>query len=85
MADGEGELIEFIPTVTGKYKIGITFGGVEIPGSPVTFIAQDECLPKVEGDGIQFGQINEPTSFTIDPRGFSGTPEVKVHGIMLYY
>lgn len=31
-SDGEGELIEFIPTVPGKYKIAITYGGIEVPG-----------------------------------------------------
>lgn len=32
-SDGEGELIEFIPTVPGKYKIAITYGGIEVPGN----------------------------------------------------
>lgn len=31
-SDGYGEIIEFIPTVPGKYKIAITYGGEEIPG-----------------------------------------------------
>ncbi|KAK8759043.1 hypothetical protein V5799_003325, partial [Amblyomma americanum] len=31
-ADGDGELIEFTPTVPGKYRIAITYGGIEVPG-----------------------------------------------------
>lgn len=30
--DGDGELIEFTPTVPGKYRIAITYGGIEVPG-----------------------------------------------------
>ncbi|CAG2105929.1 unnamed protein product [Medioppia subpectinata] len=53
MPDGEGELIEFVPTVAGKYKIAITYGGIEVPNSPITFIAQEGLSPKVEGNGLQ--------------------------------
>lgn len=37
-SDGEGELIEFTPTVPGKYKIAITYGGIEVPGMLNFFI-----------------------------------------------
>lgn len=37
-SDGEGELIEFTPTVPGKYKIAITYGGIEVPGMLKIFI-----------------------------------------------
>lgn len=79
--DGEGELIEFMPTVSGKYKIGITFGGVEVPGSPVTFIAQEGNLPKVEGNGLRFGLVREPATFTINARELFGKPEIRVNGV----
>ncbi|XP_054168385.1 filamin-C-like [Oppia nitens] len=80
MSDSEGELIEFVPTVAGKYKIAITYGGFEIPNSPITFIAQEGLSPKVEGNGLYCGIINEPTSFTINATGIYGTPEVRIDG-----
>lgn len=80
-ADGEGELIEFIPTVVGKYKIAITFGGIEIPGSPITFLVADANFPRVEGLGLKQGFINELATFTIDARGLFGVPEVKVESV----
>lgn len=78
--DGEGELIEFVPSVAGKYKIAINFGGVEIPGSPVTFIAQDSNLPKLEGTGLKFGFLREKATFTVNARGLSGKLDVRVNG-----
>lgn len=80
MVEGEGELIEFVPTVPGKYKIAITYGGVEVPNSPITFIAQEGLSPKVDGSGLKCGIVNEPTSFTIDATGIYGAPEVRVDG-----
>ena len=78
MPDGDGELIEFVPTVPGKYRIAITFGGVEIPDSPLTFVAQESILPKVSGSGLFRGIINEPTVFTIDAKDIYGSPEIKI-------
>ncbi|KAI1285885.1 Filamin-A [Halotydeus destructor] len=78
--DGEGELIEFIPSVPGKYKIAITFGGVEVTGSPVTFVAHDGDLPSVEGKGLKFGHVTEPAVFVINAKGIFGKPEVRVEG-----
>ncbi|RWS29658.1 Filamin-B-like protein [Leptotrombidium deliense] len=78
--NGDGEVIEFIPTVPGKYKIAITFGGYEVPLSPVTFVAQEGNLPTVDGAGLHVGLVNERCSFTINSKGISGKPEVRVDG-----
>ena len=72
-AEGDGEMIEFVPSVSGKYKIAITYGGVEIPGSPLTFLAQDLNVPRVQGSGLKFGFKDHPAHFTID------TKELKDH------
>lgn len=79
-ADGEGELIEFTPTVPGKYKIAITYGGIEVPGSPITFIAQEEGSPKVEGTGLTLAQYGMPASFKVNGKGLWGRPEVHIDG-----
>ncbi|XP_054721310.1 filamin-A-like [Uloborus diversus] len=79
-SDGEGELIEFTPTVPGKYKIAITYGGIEVPGSPVTFIAQDSGCPKVEGTGLTAAEVEQVASFKIIAKGLWGSPQVTVDG-----
>ncbi|XP_013775194.1 LOW QUALITY PROTEIN: filamin-A-like [Limulus polyphemus] len=79
-SDGEGEVIEFMPTVPGKYKIGITYGGVEVPGSPVIFIAQEGGTPKVEGKGLITASVNVNATFKVDARGLTGRPEARVDG-----
>ncbi|GBN87324.1 Filamin-A [Araneus ventricosus] len=79
-SDGEGELIEFTPTVPGKYKIAITYGSIEVPGSPITFIAQDSGVPKVEGPGLSVAQIECPATFKILAKGLWGHPSVTVEG-----
>ncbi|KAH9369761.1 hypothetical protein HPB48_007728 [Haemaphysalis longicornis] len=79
-ADGDGELIEFTPTVPGKYRIAITYGGIEVPGSPITFIAQDGGTPKVSGSGLTAAQSGVMASFKIDAHGIWGRPEVRIDG-----
>ncbi|GFQ94830.1 filamin-A [Trichonephila clavata] len=79
-SDGEGELIEFTPTVPGKYKIAITYGSIEVPGSPITFIAQDSGVPKVEGLGLTVAQVDCPSTFKILAKGLWGTPHITVDG-----
>lgn len=78
--DGDGELIEFTPTVPGKYRIAITYGGVEVPGSPITFIAQDGGTPKVTGNGLSVAQNGIMASFKIDAHGLWGRPDVRIDG-----
>ncbi|CAL1298214.1 unnamed protein product, partial [Larinioides sclopetarius] len=79
-SDGEGELIEFSPTVPGKYKIAITYGSIEVPGSPITFIAQDSGVPKVEGPALSVAQVECPATFKILAKGLWGHPSVTVDG-----
>ena len=79
-AEGDGEMIEFVPSVSGKYKIAITYGGVEIPGSPLTFLAQDLNVPRIEGSGLKFGFKDHPAHFTIDAKELKGVPAVRVSG-----
>lgn len=83
MPQRDGEIIEFIPTVPGKYKIAITYGGIEVPGSPIVFFAQEGLSPKVYGNGLNHGMVNEPTVFTMDATGLTGNPDVRVDGKIL--
>lgn len=63
----QGEVISFTPTVPGKYKISITFSGYEVPGSPITFIAQDLASQvRAIGDGLKLANANENNSFIVE-------------------
>lgn len=77
MPDGDGELIEFVPTVPGKYRIAITFGGV-IPRQSFDLCGPGEHSTQVSGSGLFRGIINEPSVFTIDAKDIYGSPEIKI-------
>ncbi|XP_022694817.1 filamin-C-like isoform X2 [Varroa jacobsoni] len=78
----DGEVIEFTPAVSGKYRIAINYGGQAVPGSPVTFIANDSPnvprVPQVSGPGLTSGQEGTLASFRVDGRGLRGMPEISV-------
>lgn len=51
-------------------------------GSPVTFIAQESGVPKVDGPGLYVAQIGNPTTFKIQAKGLWGHPQVAINGKM---
>lgn len=63
-----GELISFTPTVPGKYKMSITFGGFEVPKSPITFIAREkgDQATKVSGAGLRGAEVNRSAQFMVE-------------------
>lgn len=66
-ANDQKELICFLPTVQGKYKIAISYGQLTVPGTPITFIAnpapndQQNGLPKANGESMQIKQQQQKT------------------------
>ena len=77
---GDGDLIEFKPSVAGKYKLTLTYGGEEIPGSPLVYTVQEDRTPTVFGKGLTLGQVRDVCSFKIDGRDMEGEPRVEVSG-----
>ena len=77
---GEGDLIEFKPSVAGRYKLSLTYGGEEIPGSPLVYTVQEDRTPTVFGKGLTLGQVRDVCIFKIDGRGLEGEPRVEVSG-----
>ena len=77
---GDGDLIEFKPSVAGKYKLTMTYGGEEIPGSPLVYTVQEDRTPTVFGKGLTLGQVRDVCSFKIDGRDMEGEPRVEVSG-----
>lgn len=78
LPNGEGDFVEFFPTLPGKYRFNVLFGGDEIPGSPFTFIVEEEGLAKAHGEGLLFGTEGTTSQFYIDARGLTGEPTVQV-------
>ena len=77
---GEGDLIEFKPSVAGRYKLSLTYGGEEIPGSPLVYTVQEDRTPTVFGKGLTLGQVRDVCIFKIDGRGLEGEPRVEMSG-----
>jgi len=77
---GEGDLVEFKPSVAGRYKLTLTYGGEEIPGSPLVYTVQEDRTPTVFGKGLTLGQVRDVCSFKIDGRDMEGEPRVEVSG-----
>merc|ERR1719445_2522459 len=77
---GDGDLIEFKPSVAGRYKLSLTYGGEEIPGSPLVYTVQEDRTPTVFGKGLTLGQVRDVCIFKIDGRGLEGEPRVEVSG-----
>lgn len=69
-ANDQKELICFIPTVQGKYKIAISYGQLTVPGTPITFIAnpapndQPNGLTKPNGESMQIKQQQQQKALT---------------------
>ena len=80
LPSGAGDLIEFTPGVVGRYKLELTYGGENIPGSPLIYIVQEDRSPTVFGKGLTLGQVRDVCLFKIDGRGMSGEPRVEVSG-----
>ena len=79
LPNGEGDLVEFYPTIVGKHRFNVLFGGDEIPGSPFIFIVEEEGLAKAHGEGLLHGIEGLVSQFYIDARGLVGEPTVLVY------
>ena len=77
---GEGDLIEFSPSVAGRYKLSLTYGWEEVPGSPLVYTVQEDRTPTGFGKGLTLGQVRDVALFKIDGRGLEGEPRVEVQG-----
>lgn len=65
--DEVGEIISFTPTVAGKYKLSITFGGYEVAKSPITFTAMNgQDSVKASGAGLRCAEVNRSAQFTVE-------------------
>ena len=78
LPNGEGDLVEFYPTLPGKYRFNVLYGGEEIPGSPFIFVVEEEGLAKAHGEGLLNGSEGVLSHFFIDARGLVGEPPVQV-------
>ncbi|XP_046393064.1 filamin-A isoform X2 [Ischnura elegans] len=62
------DVIEFFPTVAGLYRFQVTYGGEEVPGSPVTFVVVEGngVVARAIGEGLQSAQVGVAASFRIE-------------------
>jgi hypothetical protein len=52
------DLVEFTPTMAGKYRFVIRYGGVDVPDSPITFQVKDpDAAQPVQQQQLQHGEL----------------------------
>lgn len=78
--DKDCDLIEFVPSLPGSYRFNITYGGEEIPGSPVTFTVEEAGVARAHGDGLVGGRVGSQASFKVSGAGLVGEPQVQIDG-----
>lgn len=78
--DKDCDLIEFVPSLPGSYRFNITYGGEEIPGSPVTFTVEEAGVARAVGEGLSGGRVGAPASFRVSGAGLAGDPQVQIDG-----
>ncbi|KAE8736626.1 hypothetical protein FOCC_FOCC017919 [Frankliniella occidentalis] len=61
--DKDCDLIEFVPSLPGSYRFNITYGGEEIPGSPVTFTVEEAGVARAHGEGLASGRVGSQATF----------------------
>ncbi|XP_067934891.1 filamin-B-like [Watersipora subatra] len=64
--------VSYVPTSTGTYTVDVSFGGVQVPGTPFKPVIKRPAIVstannvKVQGDGISHGFVNQPCKFVVD-------------------
>lgn len=91
LPSGDGDFVEFYPTLAGKYRFNVSYGGQQVPGSPFVFIVQEEGLARAHGEGLLHGVEGVVSHFYIDARELVGEPVVQVRfnsfgfNLFIYY
>jgi filamin len=62
------EKLSFKPKLPGKHRINITFGGYEVPKSPVLLnVVRDNRYPvKLSGTGLMCAEVNRSAQFNVE-------------------
>jgi len=76
-----GDRVTYTPNEPGAYLIYITYGGLEVPGCPITqTIVDTGSVATAYGDGLYKGLEDVPSSFVVDTRNQRGDLSVEVEG-----
>lgn len=72
--------VKFIPKEVGRHQVTITFGGYEVPKSPVIFNVIDNRIPnvKVSGSGLRCAEINRSAQFSVETSSESGELKMRI-------
>lgn len=72
--------VKFKPKTAGKYKLNITFGGYEVPKSPVILNVRDNRKPvvRVSGVGIRNAEINRSAQFKVESSTDEGELKLRI-------
>ncbi|XP_055869095.1 filamin-C-like isoform X3 [Biomphalaria glabrata] len=70
----------YTPIESGQHKIFVSYGGMELNGSPFHQEISEGTLPTAHGEGLHKGEEDKPATFIIDSRNLRGEPTVQVDG-----
>lgn len=61
------EVVKFSPKLIGEYRISVTFGGYEVPKSPLIFKVRGTSRPvRVSGNGLRSAEVNRIAQFDVE-------------------
>ncbi|XP_035712922.1 filamin-A isoform X3 [Folsomia candida] len=72
--------ISFTPKDAKPHMIELRFNNEDVPGSPFRCEVIDASKVVLKGDGLEKVPVGKRATFTIEPEGKPGFPEVKVTG-----
>lgn len=76
----QGYQVTYVPADPGTHSIHVTYGGIAVPGCPVSQEIEDNFLPTASGDGLQCGVENVASTFEVQSVGQQGDLSVNIVG-----
>ena len=65
--DSSTAILSIKPSLAGKHSLSVTFGGYEVPKSPLVFTVRDSRDPvKVSGSGLRCAERNRSAQFNVE-------------------
>ncbi|KAI0989560.1 hypothetical protein GJ496_002857 [Pomphorhynchus laevis] len=79
-ASGGLQTVKFVPAKVGLLKVDVTLNNEHIKGSPFNIIVGNNYTPKVSGDGLICGIVNQLCEFVVSSCGSDASLRVKIEG-----
>lgn len=75
-----GQRIVYVPSVPGTHRIHVTYGGLDVPGCPVSQEIAAIVPILASGEGLVKGVVGQVATFYVDTKGQKGQCCAKIQG-----